>query len=424
MGKQPLRIALPALALVLSLACAPARAADLGETCAELIQEKSVVRAGEPSLIKLILRLIFDRGSFVNPLEVGSPEDEAPANPASIEAAPPSSPSSSIRIFTLGHLEPVSAEDRALLNELKKEQKRQLKAVNRLLKSKTAAECMNTATKIGWSPTELDALQSLEDSALQATRHAESQLSMKMAKKAASRGENGEPSWDIVPVDSWGEIIQSLRSHPVSGMILIAHADPNGRLYDSLRDELPSGFFKGLPPSVRFIGIFSCESAQVARAYSLDQLQDRQVVAVKLGAPFDVAETTPIQFFPSWVRKLEFPSPTETQTEAECPLTLDGLRLHEGRLAVTIRGLPAGVWSAANETRAQLIPCSWLAEPARVSIFLEPTQLGEKLDFGEAGLSALADAGGSVISLSHEELYKTDSGQFRSALLSSVVPPL
>jgi len=211
-------------------------------------------------------------------------------------------------------------------------------------------------------------------------------------------------------------------------MILIAHADANGRLYDSRRDELPSGFFKGLPHSVRFVGVFSCESEAVTRSYGLDQLAGRQVVVVKLGSPFDQTAATPIQFFPSWLEQIKNQGllrlAAKPESESECALSLNGLQLREGSVAVTMRGLPVGVWSSENESAPRLIPCSWL-DPGQgeASLFLEPSRLEENVSLEASPISAqVREGNGNNLALKAEQVFTTDSGSFRSAIVSKEAP--
>ena len=206
--------------------------------------------------------------------------------------------------------------------------------------------------------------------ALDAYRRREARLSLKVARKALRK----HPNWRVIAVDTWGEILQGIRKSPSAGIIIIAHADPNGRLYDSNRGEFPTSFFRSLPEAVRFIGVFSCESESVIRAYGLDRLNSKEVVAVKLRSPLDRTSSTPLLLFPEWARKLPSVGPKAISSEAECTARFHHLHLIKGDLAVSMNGKAVGVWSAATADSVQVFPCALLKGPGQNTVFLEPTR--------------------------------------------------
>jgi hypothetical protein len=103
-------------------------------------------------------------------------------------------------------------------------------------------------------------------------------------------------------------------------------------------------------------------------------------------------------------------------------MEIENLNLQDGRLAVTIAGLPVGVWSAGSDNQnnlwqAQLLPCSWLSDPSKVSVFIQPSSTTTSFN-GKPDFSIRIDDGKSAYSLSSAELFSTSSGAFRSALIS------
>jgi hypothetical protein len=205
---------------------------------------------------------------------------------------------------------------------------------------------------------------------------------------------------------------------------LVAHATPQGRLVDSQRDELPSGFFRALPPSVGFIAVFSCDSTNVVKAYGLDQLPGREVVVVQMQPPFSASESTPLELFKAWAKKAEKEGLIEAREsglpETECQARLEGLELEQGRISLEIGGLPVGVWSQVNESEALAFPCAWIAAPATVAI-VQPTQLSLGVTFGSGNRELVLTAGsGARLGFANRREFRDASGGFRSLIFSGL----
>jgi len=354
-------------------------APSVSDICTELTQQKQqIAQTTKSSRFGLLFKLLFERGSLISPEEV-TPTPQAssvPAEAAEIE---------NMTVFTLGHPEKVTAAEQTQLDAIRAGSLKEVKTLQKLLKTKSVAECTSEAQTLKWSPQELTDLQNQQTSALEAYRHQESEA----AEKVAAKVKKEHPKWTIVPVDSWGEITQNLRKSNPTGIMLIAHSSPSGRLFDSLRDELPTPFFKALPESVKFVGVFSCDSAQVEKAYSLnDSTQGREFITVKLGSPFDKSESTPVQLFSTWVSKVSKEKIDQitnsgaaafSPAEPLCSVRIDSLKILKGRLSLSVANFPVGVWTAENENQAQLFPCSWLNASAndrsKLIAFIQPSSL-------------------------------------------------
>ena len=397
---------------------------DIPSTCQQLLEQKNSTTLPTTSPLQLLVKMLFDRQSLIDIQEV-SPLESSITLPTKIS----SSKYSELTIFTLGHHERFTREDRATLKNISKLQKLTYKRLRTLLDTDSVNECVAVAAEIEWSPSELTELQNQRIAALESYRHQESKLSLKVAKKAIRR----HPNWKIVEVDNWGEILQSIRSAPTAGIVVIAHSDTNGRLYDSSRGEFPSQFFSSLPDFIRFVGVYSCESAQVIRAYDLNHIPNKEIVSVRLGSPFDVGATTPIALFPTWMRELthrsEFTATEETDTktrEAECSIRFQNLHLDRGAISVTVHGKPIGVWRSENADTAQLVPCAWLAgavqNPSTLSLFIEPTHVSMISNQAAVVLDDYAfkieiQIGSSAFRLGNTKVFKDKAGFFRSLLI-------
>jgi len=418
--------ALVTLLICLSAWAPKARADDVLTTCQQLVEQKTKLELAKLSPFKLAFKLIFDREALIDTREVEHLEIVAPT----------SARDSEVTVFSLGREAPFTREDKAILKNISQQQKRTYSRIRTLLANSTAEECVATAKSIGWTPAELSDLQNQKTAALESYRHQESALANKMARKAIRK----HPNWKRVAVNNWGEILQAMRTNPSAGMIVMAHADTDGRLYDSVRGEFPTSFFRSLPSSLNFIGVYSCESDLVTKAYGLTSLAGKEVVTVSLGAPFNVGATTPVMLLPIWTRELSknnllttaspllsgssTSSKTESsQPEAECSLQLKNIHLNKGELSVSIAGKAIGVWSAENADQVQVFPCSLLT--ATPSLFMEPTHarldptqavVEFNGDVNQAGIEALVTNGDQTITLKNAKVF-TQDGFFRSVIL-------
>jgi hypothetical protein len=395
--------------------------------CTELQQQKQTIQSGKTSRLSILLKLFFERNSLIAPKEVSPTQQEASL--PTIE---------NMTVFTLGHPEKLTdqekSKDKAQLKSIREASIKEAKSLQQLLATSSVDDCVAEAQKINWSPQELTDLQNLETSALEAYRHQESEASEKVAAKVKKE----HPKWKVVPVDSWGEISQNLRKSNPTGIVMIVHSSPSGRLFDSLRDELPTPFFKALPSSVKFVGIFSCDSAQVEKAYSLDDPSlGREFITVKLGSPFDKSESTPIQFLPTWIskvarEKLDEQNSAPTQAEPLCSVKMNALKILKGRVSLSIANLPVGVWTTENEDQAQLFPCSWInVDHSQLYAFVQPSSLDNPADLADTNFSVeittdlgntqgalptITSPSASPDSSGDKQVFKTVNGQFRSAI--------
>jgi hypothetical protein len=420
---QMIQTTQPAFASPESLSGAPPSVSDI---CTELMQQKQqIAQTTKISRLGLLFKLLFERGSLISPEEVApAPQSSAiPTEAAEIE---------NMTVFTLGHPEKVTAAEQSQLEAIRAGSLKEVKTLQKLLKTSTVAGCLAEARTLKWSPEELTGLQNQQTSALEAYRHQESEA----AEKVAAKVKKQHPSWTIVPADSWGEITQNLRKSNPTGIMLIAHSSPSGRLFDSLRDEIPTPFFKALPESVKFVGVFSCDSEQVEKAYSLnDSTQGREFITVKLGSPFDKSESTPVQLFSTWASKVskekidQTPKTQAAPAEPLCSVRIDSLKILKGRLSLSIANFPVGVWTVENEDQAQLFPCSWLnastSDHSKLIAFIQPSALDNPVELGDTDFSVEI-----VTDMSHDalpvisspgssgtkEIFVNEDGHFRSAI--------
>jgi len=410
------RLNIVALLFCLLAWASSAHADSVLTTCQQLVEQKAAIQKeksiGEHvSAIKLAYKLIFDRQSLIKTNEVKRLENSVLDQ-------------SDLSIFTLGKNTPFTSEDKSKINKISSMQKISFQRIRILLKANTPEECVAIASSIQWTPDELTHLQEEKNAALESYRHQETQESIKVAKKAIK----SHPTWKLVEVNNWGEILQEVRVNSTSKMIIMAHSDPNGRLFDSSRGEFPSSFFSSLPPSVQFVGIYSCESNKVASAYGLNQLSNMEVVTVSLGAPFNVTATTPIILFSVWTHELIKDSLLHSEhldknnsisDEEKCTIRFNDLHLVKGDLAISIDGKAIGVLTGDHTNEEQLVSCSYLTNTP--TIFIEPTHASFSLD---QSVVELLDSNFTV-SINHHHNFQTltnvkifnRDGFFRSAII-------
>lgn len=406
--------------------------------CTELQQQKKTLTQGKTSEFSLLIKLLFERSSLIAPQEVVSGEhslapQESPLPTEMTEIQ-------NMTVFTLGHPEKLTDADKAQLKRIQGASKNEALRLRKLIKTDSVTECISEAQNLKWTPQELTDLQNLQDSAIEAYRHQESEASEKVAAKVKKE----HPEWTTVSVDSWGEMTQTLRRTTPSGVLMIVHSSPTGRLFDSLRDELPTSFFKALPSSIKLVGVFSCDSGQVEKAYSLnDPSLGRQIITVKLGSPFDKSESTPVQLFPTWVSKISKEKLDQLKTapapqDPLCSVKINSLRLLKGRVSLAITNLPesanypVGVWTAENQSQPQLFPCSWIGPPngdhSKLYVFVQPSSMDTPVELADTNFSIeivtdmTRDALPTITSPNSpqnsgdKQIFKTEDGHFRSAI--------
>ena len=401
---------------------------SLTAVCQQIIQEHAGTHPIPKASLKLLLTYLFQRNTFVRPQEVRPEPNPSPASPPDLDLSTPrQNPdadlgTAKVSIFTLGHPAPVTDVEQSLLKQLGDQLKTQAKFIQKLNRSESVSLCVSQAQSLGWSSHQIDSVSDLEKASIPAQRHQESQLSYNAAKIAIKRHSN----WKIVSVDSWGEILESLRVTPAQGMMVIAHADSNGRLYDSQRDELPSRFFDSISATVQFIGVYSCYSDAVERAYSLKKLaRTHHVDTVDLAFPFDKSESAPIQFFPTWVGKVlkqdrSRALPQVASGNDICELSIQKLNLQQGRVSLTLNGFPVGVWSGSDADLPRPIQCSWaLSGSTPLSAFVQPSASGAPTAFSDYDFKVFIRSGKNTLrTLNSKQTFFDSSGSFRSVLIS------
>ncbi len=74
--------------------------------------------------------------------------------------------------------------------------------------------------------------------------------------------------WEIRFPTTYFDFLSELhRGSGISEAMLIAHADPQGKLYDATGTSIPRGFLLNLPESLRKLILFSCHSRAVLERY-------------------------------------------------------------------------------------------------------------------------------------------------------------
>ncbi len=77
--------------------------------------------------------------------------------------------------------------------------------------------------------------------------------------------------WIVSYVNQMSEMYQQLRADArVSDILLVAHSDQFGRLYDAKKNIFPKGAFANLPQSVKKLIIYSCHSEKVISYYKIN----------------------------------------------------------------------------------------------------------------------------------------------------------
>jgi hypothetical protein len=149
-------------------------------------------------------------------------------------------------------------------------------------------------------------------------------------------------------------LFNALRSPGVRNVILVAHAAPDGRLFDSSFNEYPIGFFNDLSPTLESISIYSCHGEKVIERYGISEklrqlptYHERRTVYWAQGATLmGIPDVVPMKGLAAFVRKVDrWQSFEEDSSQARvkplnryCSIGIDGLRVREGTFAFLLNG--------------------------------------------------------------------------------------
>lgn len=192
--------------------------------------------------------------------------------------------------------------------------------------------------------------------------------------------------WEVHPTTDLMTVFQALRSTQVRNIIIVAHADTDGRIFDSSFNEYPIGFFSDISPTIESISIYSCHSEKVVERYkiadrirALPTYHERRTVYRSVGMKLmGIQDVVPIKSLGSFIKKIDrWQSFEEDETlvkptHAYCRIGLEGLQVKSGGFGFLLNGEFIG--SANPGALAGLLtlyyPCS-LADRAKNVLVLK-----------------------------------------------------
>lgn len=189
--------------------------------------------------------------------------------------------------------------------------------------------------------------------------------------------------WEVlygVDIEDLRSILQDVN---VRNIILIAHGNENGILFDYDRNPYPKSIFIGENQTVQSISIFSCYSEKAAKLYKLDSpkihsiyhqrylfyLHDNYDILYKKGSIYSNGVGTFIQNIDHQLARLQQPEQVATErtnkleqnNEAKCTLKISGFHVHSGLFQLLLNRNWIG--SLKHDHRANFIgqfDCSFL----------------------------------------------------------------
>lgn len=155
--------------------------------------------------------------------------------------------------------------------KIKKSEIAQLKIIHLLSEVKTIQDCQNVVTTNAEDFLLVEEYlrdYSLHQSVIRASR--DKQLLTQLSRKLQRYVRMG---WKVSYVTDLFHMYRQIESDPfIEEMMLVAHSDQQGRLYDSQKNILPKGAFSNLPRRVRKVIVYSCHADEVINFYEIKKL--------------------------------------------------------------------------------------------------------------------------------------------------------
>ena len=332
---------------------------------AEFCQQLAITRAPKLSEeIREILKLKFSPEEFATPqVQILHPEQLGSTTNTTL-------PTQSAKIY-LGASESTIQSDLELQQELiqldaiNKEITQSAIPIRRLyeLAQSSWIDCVNEAEKIQFDINHYNALILKKTSLWRASSAAESKT------LSASIPSSIQKSWKIQSDFTLGQLFRDLQKGRVENLVIISHADNQGRIFDAQGNTIPQSFFNHIHPRIRSISIFSCHGEKVRNYYQIDQAlkatsnHERRLLITPIAGKFlnssDVVPAETLGFFLKKVQSIllsESEKPTAQgiptiDFRKGCTLKIEGVRtsdLAARSLGIFIDGTYVGTFSQSE----------------------------------------------------------------------------
>jgi hypothetical protein len=192
--------------------------------------------------------------------------------------------------------------------------------------------------------------------------------------------------WEVYHTTDLMTVFQSLRSTQVRNIIIVAHADTDGRIFDSSFNEYPIGFFSDISPTIESISIYSCHSEKVVERYKIAErirvlptYHERRTVYRSVGMKLmGIQDVVPIKSLGSFIKKVDHWQSFEEDeakvkpAHAYCRIGLEGVQAKSGGFGFLLNGEFIGAINPGTHAEPLTLyyPCS-LADRAKNVLVLK-----------------------------------------------------
>jgi nucleotide-binding universal stress UspA family protein len=181
----------------------------------------------------------------------------------------------------------------------------------------------------------------------------EAKRNLRLKKALLARTASFERAgYQVKSLSSYFDVLSTLRSDPSIREILIAaHADPEGHLYDTEGRMIPRGFLLNLPTSLRKVILFSCHTAEVLKVYEADRAAAGLDIHYPVLSPNfkKIYESSvPVIALPGLLRSARSGIGTEAAPVRECRIRVS-LPADAGRLVLALNDRLIGILDHSRE---------------------------------------------------------------------------
>lgn len=176
--------------------------------------------------------------------------------------------------------------------------------------------------------------------------------------------------WRIELTTDLFEMYRTIEQTPsIREVMIVAHSDELGRLYDSSKNIFPKGAFANLPGRITKLVIYSCHSQKVAEYYGASQLLnqlDYLYPEIRQGVARHYGSTIPVAAIRGMLRSAGRP-PRDPSHERSCSvrITMPEARRH---LIITLNGSLIGAKDFQAQTELP-VDCALTAASDTVKIY-------------------------------------------------------
>lgn len=277
---------------LIAFAIAISGAASNGATAADTLEETCrAVLAARPASQSLgwgeLWRLLYLPGSFVSPRAVN-------------EVRPPSAASGTTKIlYFVANSEMVqelSASEASRLRAYDADLLAMRKHFSRMARRGGEEECVEESLRAGFDGSRLRALAN-------PPRELRALLGQREARQFSAEAARASLAYaypEVIPLRQADEEVVQAQSF--EDLVVIAHADEQGRLYDADRRAISREGLAQLAQSARSLAIYACHPNEVQRHYGLSAWSI-PVYLPRLEGPFAEGQQAPLTLFGAFAER-------------------------------------------------------------------------------------------------------------------------